>query len=118
MALAEVFRLIVGDGAPVGFEAFDGSRAGPQDAPARVVVRSRRALSYLATAPGDVGLARAYIMGDLEVAGDLYAAMTGLLAHDLDLSWSARWRAFRAMGGVRLLRPPPRPGLEAKLRGR
>jgi cyclopropane-fatty-acyl-phospholipid synthase len=118
MALAEVFRLIVGDGAPVGFEAFDGSRAGPPDAPARVMIRSRRALSYLATAPGDVGLARAYIMGDLEVTGDLYAAMTGLLAHDLNLSWPARLRAFRAMGGLRLLRPPPRPGLEARLRGR
>src|SRR5690606_19363063 len=118
MPLAEVFRLLVGDDAPVAFEAFDGSRWGAADAPARIVVRSPRALSYLATSVGDVGLARAYIMGDLEVIGDLYAAMTGLLRRDLDVSWPVRLRAFRAMGGLRLLRRPPRPALEARLRGR
>src|SRR5690606_34124067 len=53
-----------------------------------------------------------------EVIGDLYAAMTGLLRRDLDVSWPVRLRAFRAMGGLRLLRRPPRPALEARLRGR
>lgn len=117
MRLAEVFELIIGGDAPVQFHAFDGSRAGPADADVQVHVRSPRGLSYLATSPGDVGLARAYIMGDLEVKGDLYTAMTGLLRHDLDLSWLAKLRAFRAMGGLRLLRPPPRPPQEVKLRG-
>ncbi|HLU44515.1 MAG TPA: class I SAM-dependent methyltransferase [Natronosporangium sp.] len=118
MRLADVFRLIVGDQSPVEFRGYDGSRAGPANADVRVEIRSPRALSYLATSPGDVGLARAYIMGDLEVHGDLYTAMASLTRVDLDLSWPVRWRAFRALGGVRLLRPPPRPGLEAKLRGR
>lgn len=118
MQLAEVFELIVGADAPVRFRGFDGSEAGPQQAAAEVEIRTERALSYLATAPGDVGLARAYIMGDLEVHGDLYAAMTNLVGRDLDLSWPARWRAFRAMGGMRVLRRPPRPPLEVRLRGR
>lgn len=118
MPLADVFQLIVGPDAPVQFRAFDGSRAGPADAEVSVEIRSRRALSYLVTAPGDVGLARAYIMGELEVTGDLYTAMTGLIGRNLDLSWPATWRAFRSLGGLRLLHPPPRPALEARLRGR
>ncbi|MGH3679302.1 MAG: class I SAM-dependent methyltransferase [Natronosporangium sp.] len=118
MRLADVFQLIVGDGVPVQFRGFDGSRAGPADAEVRVEIRSPRALSYLATAPGDVGLARAYIMGDLEVEGDLHTAMTGLIGRELNLSWPARWQAFRSLGGLRLLRRPPRPEQEVRLRGR
>jgi cyclopropane-fatty-acyl-phospholipid synthase len=118
MQLAEVFRLVVGGDAPVRFEGFDGSRTGPADAEVRVEIRTPRALSYLATSPGDVGLARAYIMGDLEVEGDLHTAMASLVGHDVDLSWSTRWEAFRKLGGVRLLRRPPRPPQEVRLRGR
>jgi cyclopropane-fatty-acyl-phospholipid synthase len=118
MHLADVFELVAGTDARVQFRGFDGSRAGPSGAEVRIVIRSPRALSYLATSPGDVGLARAYIMGDLEVDGDLYAAMTGLIGRDLRLSWPARWRVFRRLGGPRLLRPPPRPALEVRLRGR
>lgn len=118
MRLADVFSLIASPDAPVRFRGFDGSRAGPDDAPVCVEIRSPRGLSYLASAPGDVGLARAYIMGDLEVTGDLHTAMTGLMPRDPQLSWSTKLRAFRALGGPRLLRPPPRPPLEARLRGR
>jgi cyclopropane-fatty-acyl-phospholipid synthase len=118
MQLADAFQLVLSGEAPVRFHAFDGSTAGPADAGVGIEIRSRRGLAYLATSPGDVGLARAYIMGDLEVEGDLYTAMTTLLRPDLDLSWRAKVRALRAMGGPRLLRPPPRPAQEARLRGR
>jgi cyclopropane-fatty-acyl-phospholipid synthase len=119
MQLAEVFRLVVGDDTPVRFRGFDGSLAGPADAPAQVDIRSPRALSYLATSPGDVGLARAYIMGDLVVEGDLYTAMRGLIGRTLDLTWPAKWRALRSLGGPRLLLyRPPRPPQEVRLRGR
>ncbi|QSB13349.1 class I SAM-dependent methyltransferase [Natronosporangium hydrolyticum] len=118
MQLAEVFQLVTGGKAPVRFQAYDGSRSGPAEAEVAVEIRSQRALSYLATAPGDVGLARAYIMGDLEVQGDLYTAMSQLARLELDISWPARWQAFRDLGGVRLLRRPPRPAQEIRLRGR
>jgi cyclopropane-fatty-acyl-phospholipid synthase len=118
MSIADVFELVAGADAPIQFRGFDGSRAGPPDADVRVEIRSQRALSYLATSPGDVGLARAYIMGDLEVEGDLYAAMDGLIGRNLDFSWPDRWRAFRSLGGMRLLRRPPRPEQEVRLRGR
>jgi cyclopropane-fatty-acyl-phospholipid synthase len=118
MRLAEVFEQVVGEGAPVQFRGFDGSLAGPADAEVRVDVKSARALSYLATSPGDVGLARAYIMGDLDVDGDLYTAMASMIGRDLDLSWSTRWQVFQSLGGLRLLRRPPRPPEEVRLRGR
>ena len=42
----------------------------PTGAPT-VVVRSRRALRRLLWAPGELGLARAYVAGELDVEGDL-----------------------------------------------
>ncbi len=99
--------------------AFDGSRAGPPDAPVRIEVRSPRALSYLATSPpGDLGLGRAYVTGDLEVVGDLYAALASLADADLGVPWRERLDILRAFGGLRLLRPPPRPAQEVRLHGR
>ena len=43
-----------------------GSTAGPADAPVTIDVRSPKALSYVATATGNLGLARAYVTGELE----------------------------------------------------
>ena len=50
--------------------AWDGSEAGPADAPV-LVVRSPRALQRILWRPGELGLARAYVSGDLDVEGDL-----------------------------------------------
>jgi cyclopropane-fatty-acyl-phospholipid synthase len=55
---------------PVRVRAWDGSEAGPRDAPV-VVLRSPRALRRLLWRPGELGLARAYVSGDLDVEGDL-----------------------------------------------
>ena len=45
--------------------------AGPEDAPFGIEVKTERGLSYLMTAPGDLGLGRAYVSGDLVVTGPL-----------------------------------------------
>ncbi|MET8473339.1 cyclopropane-fatty-acyl-phospholipid synthase family protein [Streptomyces sp. NPDC006422] len=66
---------------PVRLRAWDGSEAGPPDAPV-LVVRHRRALRRLLWKPGELGLARAWVAGDLDVEGDLYEAldrMAGLI---------------------------------------
>ncbi|WP_333739750.1 cyclopropane-fatty-acyl-phospholipid synthase family protein [Streptomyces sp. IBSBF 2806] len=66
---------------PVRVRAWDGSQAGPPGAPA-LVVRNRRALRRLLFKPGELGLARAWVAGDLDVEGDLYTALdlvSGLL---------------------------------------
>src|SRR5262245_17858807 len=59
----------------VAVRAYDGSAAGDSAAPAVVVVRSVDAIHRIVARPGELGLARAYVAGDLEVEGDLYALL-------------------------------------------
>ena len=89
MALANVFERIAGPDAPVEFHAYDGSEAGSAGAPVRITIRSPVALSYIAQAPGELGLARAYVAGHLDVEGDMYTALTRMAqAQRVDLSLS------------------------------
>ncbi|MET9429963.1 SAM-dependent methyltransferase, partial [Streptomyces sp. NPDC003036] len=63
---------------PVRIRAWDGSEAGPPgDAPV-LVLRSRRALRRLLWKPGELGLARAWVAGEIDVDGDLYEALDRL----------------------------------------
>ncbi|GDY32244.1 SAM-dependent methyltransferase [Gandjariella thermophila] len=118
MGLANVFERAVGGNAPVEFRAYDGSRAGRAGADVRVEVRSPLAVSYLATAPGALGLARAYVTGNIEVVGDMYAALKQLSELTLnDVPWRERLGVLREIGAGPLLRRPPRPPQEARLRG-
>ncbi len=68
--LADLLHPFLGDPLPVRIRAWDGSEAGPDDAPT-VVLRSRRALRRLLWYPGELGLAEAYIAGELDIDGDL-----------------------------------------------
>ncbi|MFJ8673856.1 class I SAM-dependent methyltransferase [Streptomyces sp. NPDC093589] len=79
-------RTLLGGRLPVRLRAWDGSEAGPPDGPV-VILRHRRALRRLLWQPNELGLAQAYISGDLDVEGDLGAAL------------GAAWRALRADGG-------------------
>jgi cyclopropane-fatty-acyl-phospholipid synthase len=65
------------DRPPVRLRAWDGTVAGPEDAP-ELVVRSPRALRRLLWAPGELGLARAYVAGELDAPGDLTAAFSAV----------------------------------------
>jgi len=124
-AVAAAVAPLVGGSLPVHLTLWDGSCAGPQDAP-RVVVRSRRALRRLLRHPGELGAAQAYVTGELDVDGDLDEALTHL--------WSvARTRRLTgtrptptALAGLLRLaretgalgRPLPPPASQAVLRGR
>ncbi|MFD4565250.1 class I SAM-dependent methyltransferase [Streptomyces sp. NPDC058467] len=72
--LKSLVEQLVGAPLPVRIRAWDGSEAGPPGAPA-LVVRNRRALRRLLWKPGELGLARAWVAGDLGVEGDLYTAL-------------------------------------------
>ena len=67
------------DGIPLRLRAWDGTEAGPADAPV-VVFRSRRALRRMLWSPGQLGLSRAYVAGDIEAPGDIFAAFGALSA--------------------------------------
>jgi cyclopropane-fatty-acyl-phospholipid synthase len=112
MALAEVFEAVAGPDAPVEFHAYDGSKAGAADAPVKITVRSPVAVSYLAQAPGALGLARAYVSGHLDVVGDMYSALARMArAQMTHLNFTDRLHLLRQLGGPRVLIPriPPPP---------
>lgn len=70
LTLAEILEIFTsGDALPLKFTAYDGSSTGPQDAQLGLDLKTPRGTTYLATAPGDLGLARAYVSGDLEPLG-------------------------------------------------
>jgi cyclopropane-fatty-acyl-phospholipid synthase len=115
--VANVLSVVVAGDLPLSFEAYDGSSAGPGDALCRIRIVDPRALNYVATAPGDLGLARAYVAGYLDLEGDMFTALTMLAGdHVGSISWSDRIEVLRRLGPriLRPIAPPPqetRPGL-------
>jgi cyclopropane-fatty-acyl-phospholipid synthase len=109
--LAEIVELVVGPDAGVGFVLHDGSRAGAVDADLQIVLRSPRALSYFAWAPSAVGLARAYVAGDIDVVGDMYTLLDRLtrLTKPVSLTWREKARVARAVAPYLRSRPKPPP---------
>ena len=77
--LADAVAPIVGGDLPVRLRAWDGSVAGPEDAPV-VELRSPDAVRRLLWHPGELGAAQAYVTGELDVPGDLDAALTHAFA--------------------------------------
>src|SRR5436190_16462256 len=118
MSVAEMVEEVLGADLPVAFEAYDGSRCGPVDAPATLVLRSPTALQRIVTAPGELGFGRAYVAGDLDLKGDIWAALS--LRDNLPsirLQPKQVLAVLRVVGAAGLRRPTPPPE-EAHLRGR
>ncbi len=108
---------------PVRLRAWDGSEAGPADAPL-VVLRSPDALRRLVWQPNELGLAEAYITGDLDVEGDL-ARTLGQAGRSVREQGIPRPRpaalatATALAAGLGAAGPPPRrPHGRARLGGR
>jgi cyclopropane-fatty-acyl-phospholipid synthase len=75
--LDTLLKETLGGPLPLRVRAWDGSEVGPVDAPT-LVVRSRRALHRLLWKPGELGLARAWVAGEITIEGDLYEALNRL----------------------------------------
>ncbi|MEV4972848.1 cyclopropane-fatty-acyl-phospholipid synthase family protein [Streptomyces scopuliridis] len=78
LRLTTLAEELLGAPLPVRIRAWDGSESGPPDAPV-LIIRNRRALRRLLWKPGELGLARAWVAGEIDVEGDLYETL-GLLA--------------------------------------
>jgi cyclopropane-fatty-acyl-phospholipid synthase len=118
MRLADAFQMVVPAERGVGFRAYDGSTAGPANADVTLEIRSPRAVQYLASAPSQLGLARAYVTGDLEIIGDAYTALSRLYPIYWDtISWSDRLKLIRQFAPKAVHRPAP-PPQERTLSGR
>ncbi|MEP7161010.1 MAG: cyclopropane-fatty-acyl-phospholipid synthase family protein [Dermatophilaceae bacterium] len=117
--LQPVVDAAVGSEVPVRVDCWDGSSIGPPDAEMVVRFASRRALRRLIWAPNELGFARAYVSGDVQIEGDLLDALTRLDAlADPERGPGVRvgrdTMAAVAKAVVRLgaLGPPPRPPAE------
>ena len=69
MTIGEIIGAFAIGEPPLRIEAYDGSAIGPADSDLVLRLKSEKALQYFVTAPGDLGLARAYLMGELELQG-------------------------------------------------
>ena len=132
-ALAPFVRRLLGDSLPVRLEAWDGSSVGPDPGatdedgpPVTIVVRSPDALRRILYAPGELGLARAHIAGDIDVEGDIFAlldlrARLGAASDHVVVGPSVPdlvglLGTLRRIGAIG--RPLPPPEEEARSRGR
>ncbi len=74
-ALAPLLKALVGATVPVRFQFWDGSSVGPADGLGTLEIRSPDALRRIMWAPGELGVARAFVTGDITVDGDLYGLL-------------------------------------------
>ncbi len=77
--------------------------------PSSIHLASPAALSYLITAPSSLGLARAFVSGELEIEGDLYDALSMLWSERIgQLSWADRLDVLRNLDpkALRWVEPP------------
>jgi cyclopropane-fatty-acyl-phospholipid synthase len=118
MALAALVDDVLGGRLPIAVEAYDGSRSGPVDAPATIVIRSPDALRRIVTAPGELGMARAYVSGDLELQGSIWALLELRdRIPDVQLEPKMMLRLVHELGGWREVRPVAPPDEEVRLHG-
>ncbi|QCO98619.1 methyltransferase domain-containing protein [Arthrobacter sp. 24S4-2] len=76
--LAEALAIVLGTkGIPLRLRAWDGSEAGPAGAPI-IEFHSRRALRRILWSPGQLGLSRAYVAGEIDAPGDIFASFAAL----------------------------------------
>ena len=99
---------------PVRIHAWDGSATGPPGAPS-IAVRSPRALRRLLWAPGELGLARSYVAGEIELEDDVFETFAALDAGGLLSGSSVPYRTLptewlklaRSAVALRAVGPPP-----------
>ncbi|MER7153503.1 SAM-dependent methyltransferase, partial [Streptomyces lydicus] len=97
--LTKLAEEVLGTPLPVRIRAWDRSESGPPGGPV-LVIRHRRALRRLLFKPGELGLARGWVAGDLDIEGDLYEALdllAGLLWERAATTKAPRAAALRAL---------------------
>jgi cyclopropane-fatty-acyl-phospholipid synthase len=124
--VAPLVRAALGDRVPIRIRCWDRSENGPEDAPLRLNITRRRALRRILWSPNELGFARAYVSGDVDVDGDLMAGLealeqVALAEHGAGVvvdatTKRALLKAALKLGIVGV--PPKPPAEEARLVGR
>jgi len=121
VALAPLLDHFFGGPPPARFEFWDGTSLGPPYGDT-LQVRSPDAVQRLLWSPGELGLARAFVMGDLAFEGDIFELLAALHSASSDrihVGSRLPWQALQAARRLGILgRPLPPPPEEAAPRGR
>jgi cyclopropane-fatty-acyl-phospholipid synthase len=106
---------------PFRVEAYDGSTAEPTvPSSANAItlkILRRDAITRVLTHPGELGVARAYVAGDIDVAGDLDPLFELSLPPLRKFLNPSNLRALLAVVGASALKPLPPPAVEVKPHG-
>src|SRR5580658_7875127 len=106
---------------PFRVEAYDGSVAEPTVVSSAnsvtLKIISRDAISRILTHPGELGLARAYVAGDIDVDGDLDPIFDLKLPALRHLLNARNIRSLLSVVGTSAIRPLAPPSIEARPRG-
>jgi cyclopropane-fatty-acyl-phospholipid synthase len=110
---------------PIRVRCWDGSTLGPADAPLTLVIANRRALRRLVWAPNELGFARAYVSGDIDFEGDLFAGLDALerialpdQGPGVTVDRNTKTAILRCAVALGIIGLPPRPPAEeARLAG-
>ncbi len=119
-AVEPLLLRLLGSAPPLCIELWDGSTFGRLDGIGTIRILSPDALRRILWSPGELGLARAYVAGDIDVDGpiiDLVAALRDAAPDTLGIGLlPTALRVARRAGA--LGRPLPPPAEEARVRGR
>ncbi len=118
--IARTIEQVLGRHIPVSVAMPDGREITVPDAVATIVVRSEEALAHIIRSPGELGFARAYVSGELDCEGDLWAVLEAIGRRPDGLRLTPRQLSAvaRAFGVDTLRRPPRLPAEEIDVGGR
>lgn len=124
-SLLPLVRAAVGPEVPIEIRGWDGSRTGPPNTQWAIKFNNRRGLRRLLWAPNELGFARAYVSGDIEIEGDLLAGMEVLerlsnptRGPGVHIDNETKKALIKAALRLGIIGPPPTPPKEEATTGR
>lgn len=127
--VAQEFKPIIGSimkaNPNISVKFWDGSVLGDEKAPITITIKNPNVLRRLLYAPGELGLARSYVAGDIELEGKIYPLISNYLGAtptpgESSLKIDAKgWAAIvKAALKYKAIGPPlPSPPEEIKIKG-
>ncbi len=116
--LIRLVASLLGDDLPIAVTTYDGGYLGPAAPTTTLSVSSPDALRRIVTAPGELGFARAYVAGDIEIDGDIFEVLDLRDKMPSPRLTPREWALAMRVVGLEGLRPLPVPPEEMRPGGR
>lgn len=118
--LRPMIDVLLGTPTPLRIRFWDGSTMGPVDGPGTLSLTSPLAIRRILWAPGELGLGRAYVAGDIDFEGDVIEVMRAVATQaprDTSLVKVAGPVIAAAKKAGAIGKPPPPPECEYQPKG-